>query len=607
MASFSNEPRRVHGGAQTFLRNLLDSERKNYIIVASALTSRFSKDGEQQLAILGADNTAYLGNPKDYTIFDDGHRQIGIYDNSSHSLNTVWKNSPELFRMMATQGPNGHGGTHFSFDDIFHEGAYGGYSRLSQYCIALAELKKDGFVETEPFRVGEDQTPLTSETLGGQWRAYQESELHKGTLLLSDALGTKNASEQREKLLALLRDTLLVIRQRPDVERERALYLICERILSKQPFEAQSEMAEWACHQRKEQLSIEDVKRGLAERIQYVTPDDLTEKGKKFAKKLHRYLLTADARHGNDALFKIIKDFDFASLQSLPRSIQEPPDKPYYYEERFHTDCTAEDFPQALQQAFESVGLKNAHGGLILSLDDEWQTENPIFEYENSVLLPYVKASPKMDVDKPVSISRNAWEAYFSVVDRRSERTESAWKYCIIPEAWVKEAYESDMSYLLKRRMLSDEKVLDYVYDHRPTDGEPFLAAVTDGIFDAAARDDDGFAYLDEPWRGNNETSHRIDDISCLVARFRLDDFQDKLSSSKELPILSMSAVRKAAKDYILNTKPARESDLTRGIAEAIRDKDYDELHSALDGFVNGESKAKKALKKTGRGLRKER
>ena len=179
MASFSNEPRRVHGDAQTFLRNLLDSERKNYIIVASALTSRFSKDGEQQLAILGADNTAYLGNPKDYTIFDDGHRQIGIYDNSSHSLNTVWKNSPELFRMMATQGPNGHGGTHFSFDDIFHEGAYGGYSRLSQYCIALAELKKDGFVETEPFRVGEDRTPLTSETLGGQWRAYQDASCYE--------------------------------------------------------------------------------------------------------------------------------------------------------------------------------------------------------------------------------------------------------------------------------------------------------------------------------------------------------------------------------------------------------------------------------------------
>lgn len=141
---------------------------------------------------------------------------------------------------------------------------------------------------------------------------------------------------------------------------------------------------------------------------------------------------------------------------------------------------------------------------------------------------------------------------------------------------------------------LKDAEALSYVRE------APVAAALVDGAVLACKRT--GGTNPHDGWMEKNVAERLQSFKKEDFARF-VDDLVDcgEVSSLVDEPFQASVELSLQVPNYIAGMNRQKNSPLSRGIEQALHEKNYEKLHGKLDGFFRGDRKTIKALKEAGK------
>lgn len=193
---------------------------------------------------------------------------------------------------------------------------------------------------------------------------------------------------------------------------------------------------------------------------------------------------------------------------------------------------------------------------------------------------------------------------YASVVDAADKKKDA---FLLIPSTRFEEALQ-DRSLRDKLLLvaLADEEMAHYLFYNQTAGQDMQVQALSDAMFQTAYYGASQHPNLSDDWKPIRED---IQKAANKLSSFGKDDFERYQELCKDAKNNAFgdygddfTAARGTAYTMLAGNLPeGKETNLSRGIANVILSKNYDNLHKYLDGFVRQDRKAITALEKLGK------
>jgi len=303
-----------------FLEHLSPEDRQDIIFIKSACRTDYEKAQDSYTALMGDDNTVYLGKTDNYHNLSLRDTTTAFYDNSEHDLQNLGKDD-EVYYMLYGSGYD------TDFEAVFHENQLGGYDYLKKVCDTLEAIEAKGFTRKKPFCL--NHTPLNHDTLSEAYQAYQESDLCKGTKRLADVLGASDylsQAEACEKLLKKGLSKLLTGERNADTMKAISEHLVScsldDRVEQgfQRAFDVQR-VAARAVAVLPEDAKVDEkmIQNALLSELQNgKLPHEIPEKRRPLVERFQKYLQTAEPRRIYKEVQYLAKRGNISRINELP-------------------------------------------------------------------------------------------------------------------------------------------------------------------------------------------------------------------------------------------------------------------------------------------------
>lgn len=289
-----------------------------------------------------------------------------------------------------------------------------------------------------------------------------------------------------------------------------------------------------------------------------------------------------------------MSEFSHGSLKYVPvpeDAVVLPYDRDTSYIDTFSTDFL-DDHGVEHDQAFLLVGETEAHvfhpedeDGLDANLADAFWSKKDGYA---DIMGKYKRGEPVVELTM------------------LSKAHPDGQSFLLIPESDAELAYENPEYHDKIAKHMNRSDIVEFLQDAHALSfvrDDPLSAGLVDGAVWACQQT--GGTDPHSGWMEKNVAER----LQTFRKDERFDAFMDDLiecgtiASLTEEPFEAASGLSFEVPDYIAGMNRKKETPLSRGIEEALHEKNYEKLHEKLDGFFAGERKTIRALKEVGKAL----